>query len=167
MTHWHLRFPEHIGCSPEDETPCHMPPTPFPEHRPIHVCFDWDSTVANSGGELIVREHGMDAFISHEIENVDIPHEEGPMLPLLRLLRDSPDFKISIVTARGGRSAARMLRTLQHWNIHVDGVFCCDGGDKGALSKAINADILIDDHHKNISDAFSNGIPAAVVKTGT
>ena len=142
-----------------------MPPKTKKDTR-LHLCFDWDSTlVTNECDELAIRE-GFDTFLAHEWENRDIPHNPGPMYTLLMALQGISDVIVSVLTARTGRSALRVMTTLESWGCQMDAMHFAGGRDKGAVAAAMQADVFFDNLRRHTDDAVAHGIYAGWVPYG-
>lgn len=131
-----------------------------------HIVFDWDSTIIDTSGDVMVNKYGRQYFASFEWHHRLIPHAPGIMYPLFKELSLRKDMVISILTARTVQETARLMTTLDYWNIHVNGLYSCANLPKGPIAKAINADLHIDDINRHIIDVRAHGICAAWLPVG-
>lgn len=146
-----------------------LPPAALSRHAkgpdaPLHVCFDWDGTLATSRESDEVGAHfGFEAYLDYEWEHRFEPHEPGPLYDLLIALKKAPNVITSILTARGGRCAARVLTTLGAWDCQTDAMHFVGGADKGAFAAAMQADIFFDNLRGHAENAILHGVCAGWV----
>jgi 5'-nucleotidase len=131
------------------------------------VVLDFDGVVAGRSAQAIYDAQGLQSFGSHEDSLRDTPLEPGPLLPfaqgLVRLqqavaahaatreMQSLPGVDLCVVTARGGRGVARMLRTLQAWGLATHNELVCLGGSaKTRFVAALQADLFLDDQVKHL-----------------
>lgn len=128
----------------------------------IRIAFDADAVVFSDDSEHIYREHGLEAFSSHEATHAHTALAEGPMAKLLKTLAliqqegssAHQGVRIAIVTARGSPSHERVIRTLREWNVRVDEAFFLGGlKKKGDILKAFGAHIFFDDQDVHLVSA--------------
>lgn len=149
------------------------PPTDYvPESDRVKFAFDADAVVFSEDSEQIYKEQGMEAFHKHELENEDVPLNDGPFAELLRKLSKIQDFlpttieltplRIAIVTARNAPSHMRVIKTLRHWGVYVDEAYFMGGLSKGKVLKAFGAHIFFDDQETYL-DGSSKVVPSGKV----
>lgn len=140
----------------------------------IKFAFDFDGILANKSADDIYLAKGLEAFQASELENAEVPLEDGPMMNLLAKLnvlqKSFPNGKsplnIAIVTARGVKVYERVYNTLSKRGVGVDEAIFAGGMPKGPLLKAYGADFFFDDVKKNIDSAHSCDIPSGHVPFG-
>lgn len=141
----------------------------------IRVAFDGDSVLFSSESDETYRNHGLAVFRQEEVAKANVPLGAGPFKPFLEALcalqREFPagksPLRLALVTARGAKAAARVVRTLRSWGMFVDDTVFADGMPKGPLLKAFGADIFFDDTAKNVASACAHDIPGGHVPFGT
>lgn len=149
------------------------PPTDYvPESDRVKFAFDADAVVFSEDSEQIYKEQGMEAFHKHELENEDVPLNDGPFAKLLRKLSKIQEFlpttieltplRIAIVTARNAPSHMRVIKTLRHWGVYVDEAYFMGGLSKGKVLKAFGAHIFFDDQETYL-DGSSKVVPSGKV----
>jgi 5'-nucleotidase len=136
----------------------------------VRVAFDGDAVVFDAESDLIYKEQGLDAFLSHEITNASNPMARGPfgnflhkLSALRRVFLDEENVskvRIALVTARNAPAHERVIRTLRAWGTPADEAHFVGGHPKSPILKAIGAHIFFDDQEKHILGA------SAVVAAG-
>ncbi len=133
-------------------------------NAPLHVCFDWDGTLATCNESDEVGAHyGLEAYLDYEWEHRFEPHEPGPLYELLIALKKAPNVVTSILMARGGRGAARVLTTLGAWDCQTDAMHFVGGAKKGCVAAAMRVDIFFDNLRCHAEDAITHGVCAGWV----
>lgn len=131
-------------------------PTDYvPETDREKFAFDADAVVFSEESEQIFKEQGMEAFHKHELENEDVPLNDGPFAELLRKLSKIQEFLpttieltpliIAVVIARNAPSHMQVVKTLRHWGVYVDEAYFLGGLSKDKVLKAFEAYIFFDD----------------------
>jgi len=150
----------------------------LPSHKDVHnslgdqvrIAFDGDAVLFSEESELIYQEHGLDAFIQHEIENKNNPLEKGPFAKLLLTIaaiqekfkdKVSP-IRTALVTARSAPTHERVIKTLNIWGVRIDEAFFLGGGEKYEILEAFGADIFFDDQDVHL-ELSSSVVPSAKV----
>lgn len=143
----------------------------------VRIAFDGDSVIFSDESDNVYRRDGLRAFILNERSKAEVPLGDGPFKHfLVRLhdlqvqLRQRPGacpLHISLVTARGIDSHARVFNTLRHWGIDLDEVVFAGGTLKGPLLRAARADFFIDDTRYHVESATLHNIAAGRVPFGT
>ncbi len=123
----------------------------------FHLCFDWESTLVSDESDKIILANGAKAFSEYEWDNRNIPHQPGPLYPLLLKIKDYSKIKISIFTARDGEESARVLTTLESWGVPFNSVYSMLNRTKGEMANLLQSDILFDDSLDNINDTLKHG----------
>lgn len=150
----------------------------LPSHESVHnslgdqvrIAFDGDAVLFSEESELVYKEHGLEAFIEHEKNNMHNPLEQGPFAKFLFTISNiqskfkdqvSP-IRTALVTARGAPTHERVIKTLNAWGVRIDEAFFLGGTDKYEVLEAFGADIFFDDQdvHLNLS---SSVVPSAKV----
>lgn len=151
----------------------YAPPTDFiPEMDRVKFAFDADAVVFSEESEQIYKEKGIEAFHQHELENEDVPLNDGPFAGLLRKLSTIQKFiptrieltplRIAIVTARNAPSHMRVIKTLRHWDVYVDEAYFMGGMAKDKVLKAFGAHIFFDDQDTHL-EGSSKVVPCGKV----
>lgn len=141
----------------------------------VRIAFDGDSVLFSSESDETYRAHGLAVFRQEEVAKADIPLGAGPFKPFLEALfalqQQYPvgqcPLKLALVTARGAKAAARVVRTLRSWGVFVNDTIFADGMPKGPLLKAFGADVFFDDTAKNVDSAEAHDIAGGHVPFGT
>jgi len=150
----------------------------LPSHESVHnslgdqvrIAFDGDAVLFSEESELVYKEHGLEAFIEHEKNNMHNPLGQGPFAKFLFTISNiqskfkdqvSP-IRTALVTARGAPTHERVIKTLNAWGVRIDEAFFLGGTDKYEVLEAFGADIFFDDQdvHLNLS---SSVVPSAKV----
>ena len=150
----------------------------LPSHQDVHnslgdqvrIAFDGDAVLFSEESELIYKEHGLDAFMEHEKENVNNPMKKGPFAKLLLTIaniqkkfkdEESP-IRTALVTARSAPTHERVIQTLNVWGVRIDEAFFLGGSEKYEILEAFGADIFFDDQDVHL-DLSSSVVPSAKV----
>lgn len=138
----------------------------------IRIAFDGDAVLFSDESEAIYQRDGLAAFAAHEAEKAHEPMLPGPFAKLLLTLswlqRHRPgSVRIAIVTARGGPSHERVIRTLRAWEVHIDEAFFLGGlKRKAEVLKAFGAHIFFDDQEVHL-ESSRQVVPSAKVPYAT
>jgi 5'-nucleotidase len=154
-----------------------LPENPLEELDEIRIAFDGDAVLFSADSERIFQEQGLEAFQAHEHANADKPLADGPFAKLLRalaILQQSSEGKLPIrtalVTARGGPSHERVIKTLRAWGVDINEAFFLGGVPKGGVLKAFKPQMFFDDHAEHCEDAAqyvpTGRVPSDVRKAG-
>lgn len=135
----------------------------------ILFAFDGDAVVFSSESDEWYRANGIESFIQHEQDKVNVPLGEGPFksffIKLMQLQNElsgeTTPVRVALVTARGLQSHGRVIRTLREWGIQLNEAIFCGGAAKGPILRALGADVFFDDTKSNITSALSHNIQAA------
>lgn len=126
----------------------------------LHIAFDGDSVLVDGESDRVFDEQGVEAFIAHEVERVDIPMSPGPFQPFLlalgrvqSALAGQPAVKISLVTARNASAGRRFVHTFRHWGVNVDESFFLAGAPKAPILSVLRPHIYFDDRHEHLGAA--------------
>lgn len=134
----------------------------------IRIAFDGDAVLFSDESEKIYQEEGLEAFVTHEVENAKKPLSEGPFAKLLKAisyiqsksnLTPAP-IRTALVTARNSPAHERVIRTLNGWGVIIDEAFFLGGVEKKEILKAFNPHMFFDDQHTHCNPA------SQVVPTG-
>lgn len=134
----------------------------------IRIAFDGDNVLFSDESERIFQEEGLEAFINHESENVDVPLNPGPLIHLFRgicELKNHFPSKIinALITARDQPAGDRVFNTFDHLNMHTDQGLLLGGLPKRNFVKAFGADLFFDDHPKHCKLASEHSATAHVI----
>jgi 5'-nucleotidase len=136
------------------------------ERRPLRLWVDGDAVAFGSSSERLYRERGLDLYREFEHAHFQKSIEAGPFSKLLAKLsqlnaqfapQEAP-FRLSLLTARGGKAANRVHRICQdHGFIFNDRMICLDGSPKHLTLSRYRPDIFFDDQrvHLDQSAAFT------------
>lgn len=153
-----------LGIVPEvgDETPA----------GEVRIAFDGDAVVFGPESDAVYKEHGLEAFLAHEVKNAANPMTRGPFgnfLHKLSALRrvfltdaDVSKVRIALVTARNAPAHERVVRTLRAWGTPADEAHFVGSRAKAPILKALGAHIFFDDQEKHVLGA-STVVPSGHV----
>jgi 5'-nucleotidase len=137
----------------------HMAST-YPDE--IRIAFDGDAVLFSDEAERVFQAKGLQGFVSHELDNKDLPLADGPLKPLLEALHKlqkladdgvKPRIRTALVTARSAPAHERAIRTLMAWNIEIDEAMFLGGLDKGAFLREFEPDFFFDDQIRHCESA--------------
>jgi 5'-nucleotidase len=141
----------------------------------VRIAFDGDAVLFGDQSERVYQDQGLSAFQTHEADHATLPLLPGPFKPLLEALhrlqqaddRDTVPMKLrtALVTARSAPAHERAVRTLMHWNIHVDEAMFLGGLSKGPFLKEFEPDFYFDDQTRHVESAALH-VPAGHVPHG-
>jgi 5'-nucleotidase len=138
----------------------------------VRIAFDGDAVLFSDEAERVFQSEGLDAFQRHESDKVLQPLPGGPFKPFLQALHrlqaaGTPAMKIrtALVTARSAPAHERAIRTLMHWNIHVDEAMFLGGLPKGEFLGEFEPDFFFDDQTRHVDHAARH-VPAGHVSGG-
>ena len=141
----------------------------------VRIAFDGDAVLFADEAERVFRQHGLDAFQSHEADHATRPLPPGPFKPLLealhRLQRADASgtvkmkLRTALVTARSAPAHERAIRTLMDWNIDVDEAMFLGGLAKGPFLREFEPDFYFDDQTRHVESAAQH-VPAGHVPHG-
>jgi len=133
------------------------------EPSEVRVAFDGDSVVFGPESDAVYKEHGLAAFLAHEVANAANPMARGPFgnfLHKLSALRrvflteaDVSKVRIALVTARNAPAHERVVRTLRAWGTPADEAHFVGSRAKAPILKALGAHIFFDDQEKHVLGA--------------
>ena len=136
----------------------------------VRIAFDGDAVVFGPESDAVYKEHGLEAFLAHEVANAANPMARGPFgnfLHKLSALRrvfltdaDVSMVRIALVTARNAPAHERVVRTLRAWGTPADEAHFVGTRSKAPILKALGAHIFFDDQEKHVLSA------ATVVPSG-
>jgi 5'-nucleotidase len=141
----------------------------------VRIAFDGDAVLFADEAERVYQAQGLSAFQSHEVDHATRPLPPGPFKPLLEALhrlqqaddRDKVPMRLrtALVTARSAPAHERAIRTLMHWNIHVDEAMFLGGLEKGPFLREFAPDFYFDDQTRHVESAAAH-VPAGHVLHG-
>ena len=144
------------------------------EDNELRIAFDFDGVIADDESEKVYQNTNLENFKDHETKFSNIPHNPGPLKPLLEKIvflqklenerkKYDPNYqkiiKTSIITARDAPAHERLVTTLKSWELEVNETFFLGGFDKGEIVKILKPHIFFDDqisHLKSTSDYISS-----------
>jgi len=142
-----------------------QPPSVHDDDDPdeVRIAFDGDAVLFSAESDEIYKQHGLDAFIAHEVSKAKEPMAGGPFgsfLKKLSLLRSVhlndqhvSKVRICLVTARNAPTHKRVIHTLRAWGTPVDEAHFVGANPKGPILKAARAHIFFDDQEKHVLGA--------------
>lgn len=147
-----------------------LPINPDDTIEQIRIAFDGDAVIFSDESEQIFKNQGLQAFITHEKKNAELPLPEGPFAKLLKTIsflqkqfsRDNAPLRTALVTSRNAPTHKRVINTLRAWNIRIDEAFFLGGLEKTEVLKAFGANIFFDDQPIHV-DPASKLVPSARV----
>ncbi|MDV8022209.1 5'-nucleotidase [Rhodococcus sp. IEGM 1330] len=134
----------------------------------LRIAFDFDAVLADDESERVMEGADLDAFHSHETQNLAKPHTPGPLkeflvgvsrLQLVEARRKAEDptyitrLRVSIVTARNAPSHERALATLKSWEVLVNDAFFLGGIEKAKVLQVLKPHIFFDDQTGHLEPA--------------
>lgn len=137
----------------------------------IRIAFDGDAVLFSAESERVYKQRGLDAFIEHEIREVDKPLSKGPFANFLMTLsnlqnlyqeREQSPIRTALVTSRSAPAHERAIKTLRNWGVRVDEAFFLGGIPKTDILASFGAHIFFDDQQVHAAPA-SAVVPSAVV----
>jgi 5'-nucleotidase len=140
----------------------------------VRIAFDGDAVLFGDDSERVYQAQGLSAFQLHESRHASLPLPPGPFKPLLEALHrlqvasaEEKTIKIrtALVTARSAPAHERAIRTLMHWNIHVDEAMFLGGLEKGPFLREFEPDFYFDDQTRHVVSAAAH-VPAGHVLHG-
>lgn len=159
-------------------------PTEFEDDdndRELRVAFDFDGVIADDESEKVFQKNErLDTFHDHEIENVDVPHNPGPLGDLFKKLsflqkiekkREAEEkgyeriIRTAVVTARNAPAHQRVITTLNNWGVTPDETFFLGGVEKHRILEVMRPHIFFDDQMRHITSAAGN-IPSVHIPFG-
>lgn len=147
----------------------------------LRIAFDFDGVLADDKSEKVYQEHkNLDLFHQHEAENVNLPHEPGPLKDLftkigffqkLEAQREAtqpgykPALRVAIVTARNAPSNERVVTTLNSWGMNAAELFLMGGIEKKRVLEVLKPHIFFDDQISHLEPA-SQAVPSILIPFG-
>lgn len=146
----------------------------------LRIAFDFDGVLADDSSEQVMQTSGLDAFHTHEVDNVEVPIAEGRLAKLLRdinriqdieekLATADPDYNrrvhVAIVTARNAPSHERVIRTLRARGLRVNDAFFLGGIEKAKVLRVLRPHIFFEDQRTHL-DGAQNDVPSVHVPFG-
>lgn len=165
---WVMQNRQTIAAEKEDSNPSEL-----------RIAFDFDGVIVNDDSEKQFKEKGLNGFQEYEQENVEKPHEAGPLqdlflklaafqnLDALRGQEDpyfEPAIRIAIVTTRGAPSEQRLITTLRNYGMHAAELFLMAGHPKSKVLEAFRPHIYFDDQITHLEAAVN--VPSVLIPFG-
>lgn len=124
----------------------------------VRIALDGDAVLFSDESERVFQEQGIEGFMKHEAENVDVPLPPGPFKPFLdalaRLQERFPEepspIRTLLVTARNFPAHKRVIKTLRTWNVRIDESYFLGGVDKASVVSELRPHIYFDDQLKHL-----------------
>ncbi|WP_434634818.1 5'-nucleotidase [Chromobacterium sp. CV08] len=136
--------------------------------KTLRIAFDFDGVLAGDESESVMQSSGLIAFHDHEVKNVMLPHNPGPLKEFLVRIskiqsaeeaykKQNPGYenriRVSIVTARNAPSHERALKTLKSWGVMANDAFFLGGIEKGKVLGVLKPHIFFDDQPGHVKSA--------------
>lgn len=146
----------------------------------LRLAFDFDGVVADDESEAVFHAGNLDSFQAHEIENVDKPHNPGPLKAFLEKISRiqtleqekaksvadyQPKLRVAIVTARSAPAHERVINTMRSWDIMVNDAFFMGGIEKGRVLEILKPHIFFDDQRLHL-EPTSSVLPSVHIPFG-
>ncbi len=147
----------------------------------LRVAFDFDGVIADDEAETVFHQNeNVEEFQNHEISNVNIPHNPGPLSDLFKKLsflqkveskREIEEegyrriLRTAIVTARNAPANERVVTTLNEWGVTPDETFFLGGIEKHRVLEVMKPHIFFDDQMVHIESVAGN-IPSVHIPFG-
>lgn len=138
----------------------------------VRIAFDGDAVLFDESSELVYRAEGLVRFQQSEDANQDIPMQKGPYASFLEKLSklqkrlpfriEFSPIRIAIVTARDAPAEMRVIKTLRHWGVYVNGIFFLGGIEKAKVLKAFRPHIFFEDQDLHL-EAAAKVVPSCKV----
>lgn len=151
------------------------------EDTSLRIAFDFDGVIASDESERAFQKGGLAAFHQHEEENIERPHQAGPLRGLFEKLSTlqrldyelhgqndpyfRPALRISIVTSRGAPSEERLIKTLKTFGMSAAELVLLDGLNKRPVLEAIQPHIFFDDQLRHLEDTAPI-VPSVLIPFG-
>lgn len=150
--------------------PIEFPKEEDEEFGEVRIAFDGDAVLFSEESEMIYKQYGLEAFLTHEKANAENPMSAGPFAKLLKLISNiqnnfdehTTPIRTALITARNSPAHERVIRTLNDWNVRIDETFFLGGVEKYEVVKAFGADIFFDDQDVHLQET-SKETPSAKV----
>src|SRR5207237_1370622 len=146
-----------------------------PHPAEVRIAFDGDAVIFADEAERVFRQHGLDAFQTHEADHATRPLPPGPFKPLLEALHRlqrvdatgqvKMKLRTALVTARSAPAHERAIRTLIDWNVNVDEAMFLGGFSKGPFLREFEPDFYFDDQTRHVESAAAH-VPSGHVPHG-
>lgn len=127
----------------------------------------------SSESDEVYEKEGIKGFFKNEQEKANIPIQEGPFAPLVKLIYQIQKsyasvelcpIRTALITARSAPAHKRAIMTFRKWDIRIDEVFFLGDIDKTNIIKSFGAQIFFDDSDINIEKASKKVSSAKVFK---
>lgn len=155
--------------------------TDDPSDKGLRIAFDFDGVVIDDDSEKQYQKSGLEGFQAYETQNVDSPHNAGPLTELFKKLAYfqhldaekhaqnnpyyQPAIRIAIVTARGAPSEERLITTLKSWGMNAAELFLMDGMPKRFVLEQLKPHIFFDDQMKHLRSTAAE-VPSVLIPFG-
>lgn len=135
------------------------------------IAFDFDGVIADDQAEKVYDKEGMEIYHEHEHENRKTPLGKGPLFSFLKKISNLQKLeqthntdkniinqliRIAIVTARNAPAHARLIHTLDKYNIDVPEMYFTGGINKKNILDVLKPQIYFDDQIHHLESAVSN-----------
>jgi 5'-nucleotidase len=143
-----------------------------PPSDQVRIAFDGDAVLFADASEVVYKQEGLASFQAQEDASRHQPLAHGPYAQFLRKLarlqerlpfaaEESP-VRLAIVTARSAPAELRVIHTLRHWGVSVNGIFFLGGVAKTRILEAFRPHIFFDDQDVHLEPA-AGSVPAGRV----
>ena len=147
----------------------------------LRVAFDFDGVIADDEAESVYQKTGvLSEFHKTEVENVNIPHNPGPLADLFKKISlfqkfehqrafEDPKYKrvlrTAIVTARNAPAHERVVTTLREWGVSADDTFFLGGVEKARILEILKPHMFFDDQRSHLQSSAGR-IPSVHIPFG-
>jgi len=133
--------------------------------KPLRLWVDGDAVAFGSSGELFFRTHTLEEYKESEFIEFANTIEPGPFTKVLAKIsalnaqfpKGQQPFELSLLTARGGKAAARVCTIAEEHGIVFNGrSYWMGGASKHAALSAHKPDIFFDDQMTHLAEAMED-----------
>ncbi|PCH99832.1 MAG: 5'-nucleotidase [Zetaproteobacteria bacterium] len=146
----------------------------------LRIAFDFDGVIADDESEAVYQGGELDKFVAHEVNNVQKPHNPGPLADLFKKLsylqaleeqeeaRDKSYqrmIRTIIITARSAPTHERVITTLENWGVSANETFFLGGMKKEHILNTLKPHMFFDDQKTHLESQLGN-IPMVHIPFG-
>jgi 5'-nucleotidase len=138
----------------------------------VRIAFDGDAVLFADASEVVYKQEGLASFQAQEDASRHEPMADGPYAQFLRKLarlqqrlpfaEEASPVRLAIVTARSAPAELRVIHTLRHWGVTINGIFFLGGVAKTRILQAFRPHIFFDDQDTHLLPA-ADSVPAGQV----
>ncbi len=137
--------------------------------NPFTIAVSARSLFDMEASNVIFREKGLTAYLSHLTENEDVPFEPGPAYPLVKALirlndrYETPVVEIIIVSSIQPEAGARVIASCKFHGLDIKRASFVSGADIVPYLQANDVDLFITRSETDAQKAMDRGIAAALM----